>query len=52
MNAPERNVENEFEVRTVTQEKANEQIRSYMTKQLEDLTWLIQGISTAQQPNN
>ena len=53
MNAPECNVQSE--ARILTQEEVNEQIRSYIahpTIHQEDLTWLIQGRSTAQHPNN
>ena len=50
VNASERNVEIETEVRVLTQEKVIEQIRNHiapMNKQLEDLTRLIQEITTA-----
>ena len=55
MNAAECNVEDESEAWIVIQEEVNEQIKKYiaaLAKQLEDLTRLIPGMSTAQQPNN
>ena len=51
MNALERNVDNEPEAHMVTQEEVNEQIEKHiapLTKQLEELTWSIQGMSTTQ----
>ena len=53
MKAPERNVDDEPEVHVLTQEEVNEQIKSHIahvTRQLEVLTRLIQGMSTAQHP--
>ena len=54
-NAPECNVEDEPEVYILTQEDVNEQIGSHiapLTKQLEDMTRLIQGMTTAQNPTS
>ena len=55
MSASECIVEDESEAGILTQEEVNDQIRSYidpLTKQLEDLIRLIQGMSRAKQPNN
>ena len=54
-NASECKVEDEPEARILTQVEVIEQIRFHiapLTKQLEDLTRLIQGMSTAQQLNS
>ena len=53
MNAQERNVEDEPEVHILTEEEVNYQIRNHvapLTKQLEDLTRLIQGMATVRHP--
>ena len=44
----------EYETRILTQEEVNEQIKNYsaiVTRQLEDLTRMIQGMSTSHWPN-
>ena len=49
------NVEGEvLEVQTLTQEAVNEQIRGFiapLTRQLEELTRLVQGMTTSRHPN-
>ena len=50
LNSYRSNADSESEARILIQEEVNEQIKSYiipLNKQLEDLTWLIQGISSA-----
>ena len=54
MSAHENNVKNDFEARILNHKEVDEQIRIYiapLTTQAEDLTWLTQGMSTAQRPN-
>ena len=50
------NVEGESpEIQTLTQEAVNEQIRrfiAHLTRQLEELTRMVQGISTSRRPNS
>ena len=50
------NVESESPViQTLIQEAVNEQIRRFialLTRQLEELTWLVQGTSTSRHPNS
>ena len=49
------NVEGEVpEFQTLTQEAVNEQIRGFiapLTRQLEELTWLVQGMTTSRHAN-
>ena len=55
VNAPGRNARDELEVHALTQEEVNEQVRNHigpLTKQLQDLTRLIQGMTTAQLPTS
>ena len=43
------------EIQTLTQEAVNGQIRGFiapLTRQLEELTWLVQGMSTSRYPNS
>ena len=54
MSAHESNNDNESETRIFTQEEVDEQIKNYIdpvTSQLEHLSRLIQGMSTAHRPN-
>ena len=54
VSAYESNTDTECETRIVTQEEVDEQIRNYnvsLTRQLDDLTRLIQGMSTAHRAN-
>ena len=47
-------VDSDSNVRILTQEEVKEKIKSYiapLTKQLEDLTWLIQGMLSVHQAN-
>ena len=43
------------EIQTLTEEAVNEQIRGFidpLTRQLEELTWLVQGMSTSRHPDS
>ena len=54
MNFTETNNNTGPELGTSTQAEVNEQIRSFMAslmRQLEDLIWLVQGMTTASHPN-
>ena len=50
------NVEGEVsEIQTLTQEAVNERIRGFiapLTRQLEELSWLVQGMVTTQHPDH
>ena len=53
-NAQERNIDEESAARILTQDEVNEEIKGCivpLTKQVENLTWLIQGIPSVQQTN-
>ena len=53
MNAPKRNVQDEPEVLAPTQQELKDQMKkliSLLARQIEDLTGLIQGMTTAQHP--
>ena len=54
MSNQEDDVNSETEARILSQEDVNKQIQSYiapLTKQLEDLTQLLQGLTSIQEPN-
>ena len=53
MSAHGNNTDKGSETRILTQEEVDEQIRNYIApliRQLEDLTWLVQKMSTAHRP--